>query len=80
MAGMMSGRVVAGIIALHRGDLTQIKKIFAWRCSPIDHPDPSANHGADWSSAARLKLIHPVLYHGEVLQSPEPTIFFPLDF
>jgi hypothetical protein len=57
---MRSGRVAAGIIALHRGDLTQIKKIFARRCSPSDYPDPDANRGADRSSAARLKLIHPV--------------------
>jgi hypothetical protein len=79
MAGTRSGRVAAEIIALHRGDLTQIKKIFARRCSPIDHPDPGANRGADRSSAARLKLIHPVLYHGDDLQLPEPTIIFLLD-
>jgi hypothetical protein len=76
---MRSDRMAAGIIALHRGDLTQIKKIFVRRCSPIDHPDPGANRGADWSSAARLKLIHLVLYHGDDLQLPEPTILFLLD-
>jgi hypothetical protein len=69
MAGVISGRVAAGIITLHRGDLTRIKKIFARRCTSRAHPDPGANHGADWSSAVRVwSLSFRALYHGNVLQ------------
>jgi hypothetical protein len=55
MAGAISGRVVTGIIALHRGDLTQFNKIFTRRCTPLAHPDPGADHGADWSSVVRAE-------------------------
>jgi hypothetical protein len=54
MAGVISGRVAARIITLHRGDLTQIKKIFARRCTSRAHPDPGANHDVDWSAAVRV--------------------------
>jgi hypothetical protein len=54
MAGRRDGRVAAGVIALHRGGLTQSKRIFARRCSLPDHPDPGANRGVDGSSAVSL--------------------------
>jgi hypothetical protein len=57
MARMRSGCVAAGVIALHRGDLTRSKKIFARRCSPPDYPDPSANHGAVRSPAVRTAAL-----------------------
>ena len=52
--------MAAGVSAFHRGGLIRSKEVFAGRCSPPDHLDPGANRGADRSSAARLKLIHPV--------------------
>ena len=55
MAGVMSGRVAAIIIALHRGDLTQINKIFARRCTPLAHPDPGADHDTNWLSVVRAE-------------------------
>jgi hypothetical protein len=55
MARAISGRVAAEIIAFHRSDLTQIKKSFTRRCTPLAHPDPGADHGADGSSAVRAE-------------------------
>jgi hypothetical protein len=44
----ISGHVVAGIVSLHRGDLTQFMNIVAKRCLPSAWPEHGVNHSADW--------------------------------
>jgi hypothetical protein len=67
--------VAAGVIALHRGDLTQNKRIFVRRGLLIDHPDPDANRDGDWSSAVRLPRWQSdplqLLYHGVPFRQPD---------
>jgi hypothetical protein len=77
--------VAAGVSALHRGGLTRSKRIFARRCSPPDHLDPGANHGADRSSAVRFfcrgdLIHHRALYHGKCFISTPDSHSLGLDF